>query len=263
MPGRYHVAMSETPPSDEPLPATPDPHAPRAAGEHGAAPPEHPHPRAHLVLMVVLAASLVFGIWGAWTVAGGMRGNDEGALRNEMEGLRQEIATLSRSDQVSRDANRDIQLMLAERDEEISALRADVAFYERLVGSTSQRRGLTVHGLRLQSQGEGAWHFTATLTQTLNRAAVSSGTLTMAVEGSRNDSLERLAWGDLRQLDDAPGVEYSFKYFQQVDGDLILPGDFKPLRVIVRLEPPRGQAVEQSFTWAEATAATPRSAPDA
>ncbi|MGY0650830.1 DUF6776 family protein [Luteimonas sp. A537] len=226
-------------------------------------PPEHPHPRAHIILMVVLAACLLFGVWGAWTVSNGGSRSDDAALRGEIDGLRQEVATLARSDQVSREANGDLQLALAERDEEISALRADVAFYERLVGSTSQRRGLTVHGLRLQSQGEGAWHFTATLTQTLNRAAVSSGNLTIEVEGSRNDSLERLDWTALRQLDDAPGVEYSFKYFQQVDGDLMLPEGFKPLRVIVRLAPPRGQAVEESFTWADATAATPRSAPDA
>ena len=226
-------------------------------------PPEHPHPRAHLVLMAVLAACLVFGAWGAWTVVSGAGAREDARLRVELEELRQDVATLSRSDQVSREANAALQLMLAERDEEISALRADVAFYERLVGSTSQRRGLTVHGLRLQSQGDGAWHFTATLTQTLNRAAVSSGTLTLEVEGSRDDSLERLSWDALRQSEDAPGIDYSFKYFQQVDGDLLLPEGFRPLRLIVRLVPPRGDAVEQSFPWAEAAAATPRSAPDA
>ena len=226
-------------------------------------PPEHPHPRAHAVLLGVLGLCLAFGAWGAWTVARGGGGGDAGPLRAEIEDLRQQVATLTRSDQVSREANIDLQATLAERDEEISALRADVAFYERLVGSTSQRRGLTVHGLKLQAQGSGAWHFTATLTQTLNRAAVSSGTLTVAVEGSRNGSLERLGWSELRQLEDAPGVEYSFKYFQQVEGDLLLPEGFMPLRVIVRLAPPRGQPVEESFTWAEATEATPRSGPDA
>ena len=226
-------------------------------------PPEHPHPRAHLVLLGVLAACLLFGLWGAWTVFGSPRGDDAAALRGEVEGLRQEVATLARSDQVSREANIDLQATLAERDEEISALRADVAFYERLVGSTSQRRGLAVHGLRLQSQGNGAWHFTATLTQTLNRAAVSSGELTLAVEGSRDGSLERLAWADLRQAEDPPGVEYSFKYFQQVEGDILLPAGFQPLRVVVRLSPPRGPAVEESFTWADAAAATARSVPDA
>ena len=217
--------------------------------------PEHPNPRAHLVLMAVLGACLLFGLWGVWTVAARSTGEDGPGLRAEIDGLRQEVATLSRSDQVSREANRDLQLMLAERDEEISALRADVAFYERLVGSTSQRRGLSVHGLRLQSQGEGAWHFTATLTQTLNRAAVSSGTLSMEVEGSRNESLERLGWDELRQSEDAEGVEYSFKYFQQLEGEVVLPPGFEPLRVVARLVPASGAPVEKTLPWAEAARA--------
>ena len=62
------------------------------------------------------------------------------------------MATLARSDQISRDANRDLQGTLAERDEEIAGLRADVAFYERFVGSTAQRRGLNVHELHMQRQ---------------------------------------------------------------------------------------------------------------
>lgn len=227
--------------------------------------PEHPHPRAHVALLVLLAATLLFGLWGVWTVvAGGGGGGGSAAVDSELDGLRQQVATLARSDQVSREANQDLQGTLAERDEEVSALRADVAFYERLVGSTSQRRGLTVHGLRLQPQGEGAWRFSATLTQTLNRAAVSRGRLTLAVEGSRNGSMERLEWSDLRPQDEAMGAEYSFKYFQQLEGDILLPADFKPLRVHVRLAPAGAPAVDASFPWVEATGeVTPRSSPDA
>src|SRR3546814_8764360 len=72
--------------------------------------------------------------------------------RAQVEALEQQVATLKRSDQISRDANRDLQGTLAERDEEIAGLRADVAFYERFVGATGQRRGLTVHQLHLQPQ---------------------------------------------------------------------------------------------------------------
>src|SRR5690606_27109263 len=91
--GRYHARMPESP-------------------------PEHPHPRAHALLLVVLAACLLLGLWGAWTVSTAGGGSDDAALRAELEGLRQEVATLSRSDQVSRDANQDLQGTLAERDEE-------------------------------------------------------------------------------------------------------------------------------------------------
>jgi len=166
------------------------------------------------------------------------------------------VATLSRSDQISRDANRDLQGTLAERDEEIAGLRADVAFYERFVGSTAKRHGLTVHQLRLEPQAavRGAWHFTATLTQNLNRGAVNNGKLTLSVEGTRGGKLEQLDWAGLRQGSAAPGVDYSFKYFQEVEGDILLPQGFQPIRVTVHLDPARGADVDQSFTWEDAAA---------
>ena len=173
------------------------------------------------------------------------------------------MSTLSRSDQISRDANRDLQGTLAERDEEVAGLRADVAFYERLVGATGQRRGLAVHALKMlrqaapaqttQPQDAAAWHFTTTLTQNLNRGAVSAGRLSVSIEGTRGGQLQKLAWADLRQQPNAPGVPYSFKYFEQVEGDVFVPAGVTPVRVTVRLQPRSGAAVEQSFTWAEAT----------
>src|SRR5687767_9971485 len=60
----------------------------------------------------------------------------------QLRELRQQVATLKRSDQISRNANIGLQTTLAEREEEVSGLRADVDFYERLVGSTGQRQGL-------------------------------------------------------------------------------------------------------------------------
>ena len=180
-------------------------------------------------------------------------------LHQQIDTLEQRNATLSRSDQISREANRDLQGALAERDEEVAGLRADVAFYERFVGATAQRRGLAVHELQLQAQTDQAWRFTATLTQNLNRGAVNAGQLKISVEGTHDGKLQKLAWEELRQQPSAPGVPYSFKYFQQVEGDLILPPGFKPVRVIARLVPQNGAAVEHSFPW---SAAAPKQAAD-
>ena len=215
-----------------------------------------------LILSAIFLAALGFGGWGVWQLFAPVSGDpraqaaslrrDNARLQDEGEELHQRVATLTRSDQISRDANRDLQSAIADRDEEIAGLRADVAFYERLVGATSQRRGLSVHALRMQAQQGPAWHFTGTLTQNLNRGAVSEGTLTLAVEGTRGGQLQKLAWGDLRQQANAPGVPYSFKYFQQVDGDIFLPAGVTPVKVTVRLQPRSGAAIEQSFTWAQA-----------
>lgn len=205
------------------------------------------------VALAVFLLALGFGLWGLWTSVISPEGDaaDLAEQRRRNERLSQEVSTLRRSDQISREANRDLQRTLAERDEEIAGLRADVAFYERFVGATGQRRGLSVHDLEMRLQNGDAWHFLATLTQNLNRGAVNSGRLTLSVEGTRNDRLERLSWSGLRKQNNAPGLAYSFKYFQQVEGEVILPKDFKPLRVTVRLVPAGGSAVEQSFPWPE------------
>jgi hypothetical protein len=212
--------------------------------------------RGRRVWFVVFVAALAFGVWGLWRTFTPVAGNDGeggGDQHVQVEAFKQQVATLSRSDQISRDANRDLQGTLAERDEEIAGLRADVAFYERFVGATGHRRGLAVHELHLQPQTGQAWHFTTTLTQNLNRGAVSSGLVTLSVEGTRDGKLQKLAWSDLRQQANAPGIAYSFKYFQEVAGDLLLPPGFQPLRVSVRLAPQGASVVEQSFAWADAT----------
>lgn len=216
----------------------------------------HGHGLAYSLLAVFLAA-LVFGGWGLWTVFAPRPGDARAQLAAQgarIAALEQQATTLARSDQVSREANRDLQGTLAERDEEIAGLRADVAFYERFVGSTAQRHGLAVHQLHMEGQPGGAWHFVATLTQNVNRGAVNDGRLTMALEGSRGGRMEKLQWEALRQQPGAPGIDYSFKYFQQVQGDVMVPAGLQPVRVVVRLQPAKGEPVEQSFTWAEATA---------
>ncbi|MDG2519263.1 DUF6776 family protein [Lysobacter soli] len=251
-------------PSDPEQPTSPRPpgHVPEPVAAPSAARDALVGGRTPLLLGVV-AVALFFGLWGAWRVFAPAPDSPQAQLENreretrsqrrQIEQLEQRVATLSRSDQISRDANRDLQSTLAERDEEIAGLRADVAFYERLVGSTAQRRGLAVHSLRLQPQNDTAWHFTGTLTQNLNRGAVSTGQLTLAIEGTRAGKLEKLTWPVLRQQANAPGMTYSFKYFQQVEGDIFLPPGFTPVRVAVRLAPRSGAPIEQSFTWADAT----------
>jgi hypothetical protein len=236
------MEQAEHPPS----PPQPDAHGEAPAHGHGVA----------YALIAAFVLALAFGAWGLWRTFAPMPGNTHAQAARIAE-LEQRVATLSRSDQISREANRDLQSTLADRDEEIASLRADVAFYERFVGATGQRHGLAVHDLKLQALDAQVWKFTATLTQNLNRGAVSNGRLTVSVEGSVGGRMQKADWATLRQQADAGGLPYSFKYFQQVEGDLLLPPGMKPVRVLVRLQPASGAAVEQSFTWADAIRVAP------
>lgn len=250
----YTVHMSDEHPNETDAAAD-------ASGTTEAAqtqPPLHdPHTRWAYALIAIVALSLLFGLWGLWSAVFSPAGADRhGSDRARVEALEQQVTTLTRSEQITRDANLDLQNALAEREEEIAGLRADVAFYERFVGATAQRRGLTIHDLGFRPADEGrAWHFTATLTQTLNRGAISSGRMRLAVEGTRDGRPLRLEWAELRPETDSTGLDYSFRYFQQVQGTIVLPEGFTPIRVHARLQPASGANVEQSFIWDDTSTA--------
>lgn len=169
--------------------------------------------------------------------------------RSEARELRQREATLLRSDQISRAANQRIQQTLAEREQEIAALRADAAFYERLGGSTTLPKGLNVHSARFAQEQGGSWRYMITLTQNLNRGVVTQGELRLAIDGVRAGKLTTLTWDELHQRDGAPGQGYSFRYFQQMDGSVMLPPDFTPQRVRVSLRG-RDATVNHTLGWA-------------
>ena len=121
--------------------------------------------------------------------------------------LSQRETTLARSDQISRDANGDLQGTLATRDEEIAALRADVAFYERLVGPTQQPKGLNVFSSEFIAAAGNAWQYQIVLTQNLNRGAISEGRMRFLIEGVRNGKLASVDWNELHQQAAMPGQE--------------------------------------------------------
>lgn len=210
--------------------------------------------RARLMLAVAWIGSLLLLAFVLVELLPATAGGDGAAvapLRKENEVLKSRVAMLERSEQVARAALTDVQQTLRDREEEIAGVRADLAFYGRLVGG-ARREGLTVHGLRVERVGGSkAWNFEATLTQNFRRGKDSSGRLALAVEGITDGRLESLDWNRLTQEQGGAGVEFGFKYFQQVKGTIMLPDGFDPNRVRVTVDGDGGR-VERDFSWKDA-----------
>lgn len=171
----------------------------------------------------------------------------------EVEALKMRIAVLERSEQVAKAALSDLQRTLRDREEEIAGVRADLAFYGRLVGG-AKREGLAVHALSLRPvAGSNAWNFSATLTQNFKRGPDTRGRLTLSVSGVADGKLVTLNWSQLAQQG-GNGVDYSFRYFQQINGTIMLPDGFEPNRVRASAEGEGGRA-EQEFPWNDAATA--------
>lgn len=172
-----------------------------------------------------------------------------------LEEIKQKLSISERSDQVSRSANDMLRQQLTASEEEIAALRADLAFYQRLMGGKAPRQGLTVQQLALRRIGDGnGYEIRATLTQNLRKGETTSGSAGIRVEGMLKGSLKSFEWSELAQRKPPQAPEFSFKYFQELDASFVLPDGFTPNRVVLVMKSAQGDQFERSFPWDQALA---------
>ena len=216
--------------------------------------------RRRFVLAGAWAASLVVVAAIAWLLAshGPHVVRDRGGTPTtaaETEDLRQQVANLERASQVAGIAAKELKRNLAERDEEISGLRTDLAFYSRLVGGTGQRDGLKVQGARATpvKDSPNAWNLVVTLTQNARRGDMLKGSLALAVEGIQGTKVTTLEGPALGQAATSQGLPFSFKYFQQLQGSFTLPPGFKPTRLRIVASVEGDEPVTSTIPWADAT----------
>lgn len=216
-----------------------------------------PRWRRWLTLALFWLASLIVAVAATWALRENVPVDGVAQLRNALEqttALQQRVAILERAQQVTNAANADLQRQIGERQEEIAGLRADLAFYSSLTRADAKRDGLAVQALSLAGAHDNPrlFNFTVTLTQNLKPGQVASGQVKLSVGGMRAGKLAMLDWSDLVADADAKGMGFSFKYFQQIKGTLLLPEGFAPNSV--RVEADAGAEFGKSsrdFTWGE------------
>ena len=179
------------------------------------------------------------------------------SLKIDNDDLKQQVSNLQRAAQVNEIADRSLRNTIAEREEEISGLRADLDFYARLVGGDAQRGGLRVQDIRLQPiEGTHGWNLTVSLTQNAKRGEETSGTALISVEGLRGDKVTRLDWPALGDTAQKDGLPFRLKYFQELHATIVLPADFRPNRVYVSAQPTGDDAVNRAVAWNDAVGGT-------
>ncbi|HEY0197437.1 MAG TPA: DUF6776 family protein [Rhodanobacter sp.] len=173
--------------------------------------------------------------------------------KDQVENLKQQVANLQRAAQVDEVATRSLRGTLAQREEEISGLRADLGFYSRLVGGDAQRQGLKLQEVKLQPiTGSHGWNLTLSLTQNAKRGDETTGNASVSVEGLRGDKVVQLDWPALGNAAQKDGLPFRFMYFQQLQGTIALPADFRPTQLRIRVQAGDEEPLTRTIAWGDA-----------
>lgn len=166
----------------------------------------------------------------------------------EKQQLQRTAAQHQRGQQVADRANLELQQALAARQEEVASLRSDLSFYQRLMEGGAQQPGMSVHSLVLRKTDNArAFQFAVTLSQNLKRNRQASGTVELSISGEDGQRSARLGLAELGGT--GPTMEFSFKYFQQLSGLIMLPEGFKPASVRLKVLPEGSNSIEREFMW--------------
>lgn len=173
------------------------------------------------------------------------------ALNEEAAKLSEKVVMLETNEKIDTEAYRRVEEQLAGLQEEILTQQEDLAFYRGIVAD--QQTGLRIQDLEVL-RGADASSFTMrlVLAQAIRADRRISGYVELNIEGTRDGKELTLGLADMvGETDGQSRLAFSFRYFQNLQAELVLPMGFAPARVTVKLTPNGKSAkpLEKSFDW--------------
>ncbi|MDN3638383.1 hypothetical protein QWY82_06090 [Simiduia curdlanivorans] len=176
----------------------------------------------------------------------------------EAETLRQEVANLRLGSKVDQAASEDVRNEVIALKAKIAELEEDIGFYRGLMSPSAESKGLTIGSLNVISTGV-ARHFNykLVLQQLTSNHQLLTGSVTFTIVGRQGELPMRLALKDVSSSVNDINIRLGFKYFQNVEGELVLPEGFEPnsIEIVAKVRGSSSAAIEKKFGWlAEAPA---------
>lgn len=213
---------------------------------------------AALVILALLVAAFYLGERAAYS---GMGLNPElyRAMKTEVPRLQEEVGTLTAElevqrtqKQVSEQALEMVRREIAEQKEQISALEEGLQFYRSLMAPGEIAQGLSVRPPELVAMDNpGQFSFRIVAQQEARKHSLLKGQLSAEVIGVLGDQQVSYSLAELSDDLEAPTTALRFRYFQSIEGVLVLPKGFKPgsVRLVATATSPRKMEAREQFPW--------------
>lgn len=173
------------------------------------------------------------------------------ALQEENDRLRAEIASAQLARNVDTKAYADVEKNLADLQAQVLKHREQLTFYRGIVSPEDGIGGLRVQRFQVLPNGpEHHYRLRLVLVQSMRQEAVVSGAVIVQIEGVRNNRPVQLALPQAGVTTRADGqLPFQFRYFQNIEQDIVLPDGFEPRAVNVEVRSARLAPVRESYPW--------------
>lgn len=185
-----------------------------------------------------------------WLATSGDLRNEIRARDAQIRDLRQQVAELDTFKVSQEQERRELARSIGELQAEIAQQRQELEFFRGIVGSANERPGVEIRSLQVvPGIKPGVRLLRVSLVQPGTPSGTIAGSVSTLIEGRLSGKLETMP---------GPSIAYRFRYFQNLEAELILPDGFQPERITLALKPSRANAktLTQTLLWPVEGAAT-------
>jgi hypothetical protein len=172
-------------------------------------------------------------------------------LQEENERLRAQIASAELARNVDNKAYADVEKNLADLQAQVLKHREQLTFYRGIVSPEDGIGGLRIQRFQVLPGGaENHYRLRLVLVQSMRQEAVVSGAVVVQIEGVSDNRPVQLTLPQAGAATRADGqLPFQFRYFQNLEQDIVLPEGFEPRAVNVEVRSARLAPVRESYPW--------------
>ena len=167
--------------------------------------------------------------------------------------LRRQIAILDRSSVMDQLATEEVQETIIGLRDRVAQLEQDIVYYRQVVSAETEDTGLIISQLDIDVTRESnRYRYKLVLRQQdADGDTFLTGHVNINLVGSQGEEKQILSLRDLSAEQDQLDIRLRFKYFQNIEGELVLPENFVPdrLQVAAVSVGPVEKSINQNFSW--------------
>jgi hypothetical protein len=165
--------------------------------------------------------------------------------------LRSEVAAAQLARDVDKQSYADVEKNLADLQAQVLKHREELTFYRGIVSPEDGIGGLRIQRFQVLSGGvDNHYRLRLVLVQSMRQDAVVSGSVTVQIEGVRDNRPMQLTLAEAGGETRADGqVPFQFRYFQNLEQKITLPAGFEPKAVNVEVRSAKLAPVRESYPW--------------
>ena len=175
------------------------------------------------------------------------------SLQVENAELSRQLTMLDRSSVMDQRATEEVQTIVRDLREREAQLEQDIVYYRQVVSEETEDTGLVVGQIDIRATREvGRFRYKVVMRQQdADGDTFLIGHVNVNLVGIMDDEQVILALRDISEEQDQLDVRLRFKYFQNIEGEMVLPDGFEPDRVQIAAvaTEPVGKSINHNFSW--------------